>query len=116
MILPANWSAGLLGIRLAFFVAGFGLAAWTPLVPLAKERLAVGDRMLGFLLLCLGTGSVIAMLLTGVLNARYGSKPIILGGGLGLAILLPCLGIAKTHLSGSVLRCLLSAFHWARSM
>ncbi|MFK4719655.1 MFS transporter [Bradyrhizobium niftali] len=96
MILPANWSAGLLGIRLAFFVAGFGLAAWAPLVPLAKERLAVGDRMLGFLLLCLGTGSVIAMLLTGVLNARYGSKPIILGGGLGLAILLPCLGIANT--------------------
>jgi predicted MFS family arabinose efflux permease len=96
VILPANWSAGLLGIRLAFFVAGFGLAAWAPLVPLAKERLAVGDRMLGFLLLCLGTGSVIAMLLTGVLNARYGSKPIILGGGLGLAILLPCLGIANT--------------------
>ncbi|WP_404558859.1 MFS transporter [Bradyrhizobium niftali] len=95
-MLPANWSAGLLGIRLAFFVAGFGLAAWAPLVPLAKERLAVGDRMLGFLLLCLGTGSVIAMLLTGVLNARYGSKPIILGGGLGLAILLPCLGIANT--------------------
>ncbi|QOG22451.1 MFS transporter [Bradyrhizobium sp. SEMIA] len=96
MILPANWSAGPLGIRLAFFVAGFGLAAWAPLVPLAKERLAVGDRMLGFLLLCLGTGSVIAMLLTGVLNARYGSKPIIIGGGLGLAILLPCLGIANT--------------------
>ncbi|WP_416207800.1 MFS transporter [Bradyrhizobium sp. SEMIA] len=95
-MLPANWSAGPLGIRLAFFVAGFGLAAWAPLVPLAKERLAVGDRMLGFLLLCLGTGSVIAMLLTGVLNARYGSKPIIIGGGLGLAILLPCLGIANT--------------------
>ncbi|WP_430642573.1 MFS transporter [Bradyrhizobium frederickii] len=95
-MLPANWSAGLLGIRLAFFVAGFGLAAWAPLVPLAKERLAVGDRMLGFLLLCLGTGSVITMLLTGVLNARYGSKPIILGGGLGLAILFPCLGIANT--------------------
>ncbi|WP_456843456.1 MFS transporter [Bradyrhizobium sp. USDA 4486] len=95
-MLPSNWSAGLLGTRLAFFVAGFGLAAWAPLVPLAKERLAVGDRMLGFLLLCLGTGSVIAMLLTGVLNARYGSKPIILGGGLGLAIMLPCLGIANT--------------------
>lgn len=77
-------------------MAGFGLAAWAPLEPLAKDRLAVGDRMLGFLLLCLGTGSVIAMLLTGVLNARYGSKPIILGGGLGLAILLPCLGIANT--------------------
>ncbi|MDI3565650.1 MFS transporter [Bradyrhizobium sp. Arg816] len=95
-MLSANWSAGLLGTRLAFFVAGVGLAAWAPLVPLAKERLAVDDRMLGLLLLCLGTGSVIAMLLTSVLNARYGSKPIILAGGLGLAIMLPCLVIADT--------------------
>ncbi|WP_183244238.1 MFS transporter [Bradyrhizobium sp. cir1] len=92
----ANWSAGLVGTRLAFFVAGFGLAAWAPLVPLAKERLAVDDRMLGLLLLCLGTGSVIAMLLTSLWNARYGSRPIILAGGLGLAIMLPCLAIADT--------------------
>ncbi|WP_430642438.1 MFS transporter [Bradyrhizobium sacchari] len=92
----ANLSAGLLGTRLTFFVAGFGLAAWAPLVPLAKERLAVDDRMLGLLLLCLGTGSVIAMLLTSVLNSRYGSKPIILAAGLGLAIILPCLAIADT--------------------
>nr|WP_167532992.1 MFS transporter [Bradyrhizobium cajani] len=94
--MSANWSAGLLGTRLAFFVAGFGLAAWGPLVPLAKVRIAVDDRTLGLLLLCLGTGSVVAMLLTSVLNARYGSKPIILGGGLGLAIMLPCLAIADT--------------------
>ncbi|WP_202633186.1 MFS transporter [Bradyrhizobium sp. LCT2] len=92
----ANWSAGVLGTRLTFFVAGFGLAAWAPLVPIAKERLALDDRMLGLLLLCLGTGSVIAMLMTSVSNARYGSKPIILAGGLGLAIILPCLAIADT--------------------
>ncbi|WP_347338833.1 MFS transporter [Bradyrhizobium vignae] len=65
-------------------------------MPLAKERLAVDDRMLGLLLLCLGTGSVIAMLLTSLSNARYGSRPIILAGGLGLAIMLPCLAIADT--------------------
>ncbi|MCA6103616.1 MULTISPECIES: MFS transporter [Bradyrhizobium] len=95
----ANWAASLLGTRLAFFVAGFGLAAWAPLVPLAKERLAVDDRMLGLLLLCLGTGSVVAMLLTSVSNARYGSKPIILLGGLGLVLILPWLAIAGTPLA-----------------
>ncbi|KRP99351.1 MULTISPECIES: MFS transporter [Bradyrhizobium] len=95
----ANWAASLLGTRLAFFVAGFGLAAWAPLVPLAKERLAVDDRTLGLLLLCLGTGSVLAMLLTSVSNARYGSKPIILVGGLGLALILPWLAIAGTPLA-----------------
>ncbi|MGF6313629.1 putative MFS family arabinose efflux permease [Bradyrhizobium sp. i1.8.4] len=98
MIISANWSAGLLGTRLAFFVAGFGLAAWAPLVPLAKERLAVDDRMLGLLLLCLGTGSVAAMLLTSLSNTRYGSKPVILAGGLGVALILPWLAVAGTPL------------------
>ncbi|MFB9267658.1 MFS transporter [Bradyrhizobium erythrophlei] len=93
----ADRSAGL-ATRLAFFVSGFGLAAWAPLVPLAKERLAVDDRMLGLMLLCLGIGSVVAMLLTGVLNARYGSKSFIIAGGLGLALILPWLPMASTPL------------------
>ena len=69
-----------LATRLSFLVAGFGMACWAPLVPFAKERLAVDDGVLGLLLLCLGIGSVAAMLLTGILSARYGSKPIIIAG------------------------------------
>jgi predicted MFS family arabinose efflux permease len=38
------------------------------------------------------------MLLTGVLSARYGSKPIILVGGLGLAVVLPWLALASRPL------------------
>jgi hypothetical protein len=45
-----------------------GIPYWAPLVPF-KARLAVDDAVLGLLLLCLGIGSVIAMLLTGVLSA-----------------------------------------------
>ncbi|MCA1544881.1 MFS transporter [Bradyrhizobium sp. NBAIM32] len=89
---PATW----LAMRLAFFVAGFGTAAWAPLVPFAKERLAVDEGVLGFLLLCLGLGSVLAMLLTALLSARYGSKPIILIGGFSLTPILPCLVVADT--------------------
>ena len=61
-----------------FLVAGFGVACWSPLVPFAKEKLHVDDGTLGLLLLCLGVGSVALMFLTGVLNARYGSRPITL--------------------------------------
>ncbi|MFH0301917.1 MFS transporter [Bradyrhizobium sp. 31Argb] len=88
-----------LATRLAFFVAGFGMAAWAPLVPFAKERLAVDDGVLGCLLLCLGIGSVVSMLLTGLLRARYGSKPIILIGGFGIALILPWLAVAGTPLA-----------------
>jgi len=85
-----------LATRLAFLVAGFALACWAPLVPFAKARLGVDDGVLGILLLCLGLGSVAAMLATGMLSARYGSKPIIIVGGLGLALVLPTLAVANT--------------------
>lgn len=85
-----------LATRLAFLIAGFGLACWAPLVPFAKARLGVDDDVLGILLLCLGLGSVAAMLATGMLSARYGSKPIIIAGGFGLALTLPILTIAST--------------------
>ena len=92
----ADRPATRLATRLAVLVAGFGIACWAPLVPFAKTRLGVDDGVLGLLLLSLGIGSVVAMLLTGVMSARYGSKPIIIAGGLGLALVLPLLAIASS--------------------
>ncbi len=88
-----------LATRLAFLVAGFALACWAPLVPFAKARLGVDDGVLGMLLLCLGSGSVAAMIATGMLSARYGSKPIIIAGGFGLALILPTLAVASAPLT-----------------
>jgi predicted MFS family arabinose efflux permease len=85
-----------LATRLAFLAAGFGIASWAPLVPFAKQRLGADDGQLGLLLLCLGAGSVIAMPLTGVLSARFGSKPVIIVGGLALALILPLLSLANS--------------------
>lgn len=94
-----NTPATRLATRLAFLVAGFGIACWAPLVPYVKQRLAIDDGTLGLLLLCLGIGSIVAMLLTGVLSARYGSKPLIVAGGLGLALVLPLLSLVATPLA-----------------
>ena len=80
--------------RIAFFVAGFGAACWASLVPFVKQRAAIDEATLGALLLCVGAGSVIAMMLTGTLGTRFGSKPIVFGGGVGLAVILPLLAIA----------------------
>jgi MFS family permease len=85
-----------LATRLSFFVAGFGVACWAPLVPFAKARLAVGDDTLGILLLCLGIGSVVAMPFTGVLSTRFGSKGVILASAIGLALFLPLLTVANS--------------------
>jgi len=85
-----------LATRIAFLVAGFGLAAWAPLIPFAKARLGADDGLMGLLLLCLGTGSVAAMLRTGPLCARYGCKPVVVASGLVLALMLPLLAVASS--------------------
>jgi len=101
-MLTADRPATRLATRLSFLVAGFGIACWAPLVPFAKARLAVDDGTLGLLLLCLGIGSVAAMLVTGILSARYGSRPFIIAGGLGLVALLPLLAVAGSPLTLAV--------------
>lgn len=66
--------------RLAFFIAGLGMAAWAPLVPFAKARIGLNDASLGLLLLCIGIGSMPAMPLTGVLTAKWGCRAVIFTG------------------------------------
>ncbi|HUB16684.1 MAG TPA: MFS transporter [Acetobacteraceae bacterium] len=89
------WATGL-ATRLAFLVAGFGIARWAPSVPFARQRLAIADATLGLLLLCIGIGSIVAMQFTGVLSARYGARPVIVASGLGLTTSLPFLAVAAT--------------------
>src|ERR1700712_2332261 len=102
--MPPDRPATRLATRLAFLIAGFGVACWAPLVPFAKARLLVNDAVLGLLLLCLGVGSIGAMTLTGLINDRYGSKPMILAGCSGMALILPLLSLARTPLElGSLL-------------
>lgn len=88
-----------LSTRIAFLVAGFGIACWAPLIPLVKSNLAIDESFLGLLLLCLGCGSLVAMMTTGLLASRYGAKPIILIGGFGLSLILPLLTIPTTPLA-----------------
>ncbi len=77
--------------RIVFFIAGFGMAGWAPLVPFAKARTGIDDAMLGLLLLCLGVGSIVTMSLAGALAARFGCRRVIVGSVVPLCIALPLL-------------------------
>jgi predicted MFS family arabinose efflux permease len=85
-----------LATRLAFLVAGFVMACWAPLVPFAKARIGADDATLGLLLLGIGIGSIVAMPVTGALAARRGSRPMIMAGGVALALLLPMLAVVDS--------------------
>lgn len=80
--------------RIAFFVAGLGIAAWAPLVPYAKLRMALDDGALGLLLLCLGAGSILAMPLSGALASRFGCRRVLISAVLLVAFMLPALATA----------------------
>lgn len=85
-----------LSTRLSFLVAGIAMASWAPQVPYAKARLGLGSGGFGLLLLCLGVGSVLAMQVTGAAVARFGSRAVILVGGVGLCLTLPLLAYTDT--------------------
>ena len=72
--------------RIVFFIAGFGMAAWAPLVPFAKARAGIGDGALGLLLLCLGVGSIVTMSLAGALAARFGCRRVVIASAVPLCL------------------------------
>ncbi|CAM3072992.1 MULTISPECIES: MFS transporter [Pseudomonas] len=82
--------------RIAFFIAGFGIAAWAPLVPYAKARAQLNEGTLGLLLLCLGVGSILAMPVAGALASRYGCRRVLSAGTLLLCVALPMLATVSS--------------------
>ncbi|MCJ7958783.1 MULTISPECIES: MFS transporter [unclassified Pseudomonas] len=82
--------------RIAFFIAGFGIAAWAPLVPYAKARAQLNEGTLGLLLLCLGVGSIIAMPVAGALASRYGCRRVLTGGTIMICLALPMLATVSS--------------------
>lgn len=93
---PVSGSLEQLSTRVAFFIAGFGISAWAPLVPYAKDRLSIDEGALGLLLLCLGAGSIITMPLAGALAARFGCRRMIWVASILICISLPFLATSTS--------------------
>ncbi|MEJ0016550.1 MAG: MFS transporter [Acetobacteraceae bacterium] len=79
--------------RIVFFIVGFSMAAWAPLVPFAQARSGLGDGGLGLLLLSLGIGSIVTMSLAGALAARFGCRLVVLASAAPLCVSLPLLTV-----------------------
>lgn len=82
--------------RVAFFISGFAMAAWAPLVPFTKARLSLHEATLGLLLLCMGAGSIVSMPLAGALSARWGCRRVLVASALLVCLALPLLALAPS--------------------
>ncbi len=82
----ANQATGLV-----FLLSGAMIAAWAPLVPLAKARLQLDEASLGALLLCMGLGALASMPFAGALARRFGFRYLLVGVLLASLVILPSL-------------------------
>ena len=64
--------------RVAFFLPGFVISTWAPMIPMVKARLNLEADVLGLLLLCIGISAFIFMPLAGALVQRYGCKKVVI--------------------------------------
>jgi predicted MFS family arabinose efflux permease len=81
---------------MAFLIGGIAAAAWASLVPFAKSRAGLDEGTLGLLLLCLGSGSILAMPTTGVLAVRYGCRKVLIASTVVVCGALPLLAVVPT--------------------
>ena len=78
-----------LAVATVFFVNGAVLATWVPQIPAVKARHGLSDGGLGFVLLAMAAGSVLALPLAGWLVDRLGSRRVTTLVALGFCLLLP---------------------------
>ncbi|QJD81428.1 MFS transporter [Spirosoma rhododendri] len=90
-VLPDAVTKARTATQLVFLVCGLGMASWAPMVPFAKDRLGLDDATLGLLLLLLGAGAMVMMPTSGWLVSRLGSRVVIAGAALLMALTLPLL-------------------------
>lgn len=77
--------------KMFFLLCGLAISSWAPMVPFAKDRLALNDGSLGLLLLFLGAGAICTMPFAGWLINRVGSRIVMIGSAIIIALALPAL-------------------------
>jgi fucose permease len=82
------------GVLLVFFLHGVGAGMWVARIPAVQEHLGLGVGALGLALLGAGLGTLGAMVPTGALIARHGSRAVVLWTAWPAALTLGLLGLA----------------------
>lgn len=93
--------AGRVAAATMFFANGFLMGSWAPQIPELMRRLAIGETMLGLLILVFGVGALVAMPACGMAMARYGSRNVLRGFALASIIGLLVVALAD-NLSAAV--------------
>lgn len=91
--MPARHRATLL---VTFFSQGAMFASWAAHIPVIKAQLGVSDATLGTVLLAPPVGAAVAMLITGRLLSRFGSRRVIRPSMLGYCVAAVSVGESRS--------------------
>jgi MFS family permease len=96
-------TAGYLGsaraaVLAVFFTNGVVIGTWVVRIPAIKERLGLGEGLLGVVLLGAAVGALVAMPVVGALVSRFGSRRVVGVSALALTVALPMPGLAPSLL------------------
>jgi len=85
--------ASRLAVLAVFFVNGLVIGTWVVRIPAIKEKLDLGEGLLGVALLGAAVGALVAMPLVGALVSRFGSRRVVGTAALvlSLSLLAPAL-------------------------
>ena len=78
-----------LAVTAIFLINGITFASWFPHIPVVKARLGLSEGVLGFVLLAMALGAILAFPLAGWLIARLGSRAVTGAAGIGFCAALP---------------------------
>ncbi|MFE7979430.1 MFS transporter [Streptomyces shenzhenensis] len=83
-----------------FFIPGIAMSSWVTRTPDVRDRLDASTAQMGLVLFGLSVGSMLGILCSGRLVARYGSRPVI-GLGTSLVIASTAVIAAGSYLSSA---------------
>jgi MFS family permease len=99
-----------LAVSLLFLMNGFVTGSWAPKIPEFKDRLAIGEGVLGLLILGFGLGSLVLMPIAGGFIARVGSDKVAKATAVILSPLLLALTLVPNVWSAAIAMFLLGGF------
>mgnify|MGYP004496069691 CR=1 FL=1 len=76
-----------------FLIPGIGISSWVTRTPAIRDLLGASTAEMGLVLFGLSAGSMVGISGSGLLVARFGTRPVILTGALIAATSVPVIGI-----------------------
>src|SRR5690349_4866629 len=85
-----------LALASLFFVPGVGIASWVARTPDIRGQLGASTAEMGLVLFGLSLGSMLGILCSGALVSRFGARPVITVGAVGIILSMPTIGVGTS--------------------